>query len=312
LGQQQQEQQHQQQQSRPPQLHLSHQQQPGSEHHGSERQGSEQWEQLHGVGNAAGVRGLPVSSSSPSGAGLAVSSVPGVPLPGSMLWLNQQQQQSRQHHQQQVAAVAAGSGLNPSRTAPMSYNPLHSPGHHVLQLYPSTLYPGGPSAAAGLGLGSGLYPGRGIAAVAGALNPSLGYSRFQGGGWGAGSVVHWGLGGVASMAGSGASEFLPTNETDDLGSRLAVSHSMLQGFYESQDLTVQHRQQNRLHARSAMFFGAGRDGRGSSSGMGWVGHGVNANAAAGGGGAGGGMNDGHGGGGAVSDSMYIPPRPVWQ
>ena len=199
---------------------------------------------------------------------------------------------------QGAAAAVAGSGVNHSA---ISYHPLHSPGHHVLQLYPSTLYPGGPSAAAGLGLGSALYPGRGLAGAG--VNPSLAYSRFQAGDWGAGSVVQWGLGGAGSMAGSGASEFLPTNETDDLGSRLAVSHSMLQGFYESQDLTVQHRQQNRLHAKSAMFFAAGGSAGGqaaSGSGIVWGGQGP---AAAGG--------DGMAGnGGALS--MYIPPRPVWQ
>jgi hypothetical protein len=54
------------------------------------------------------------------------------------------------------------------------------------------------------------------------------------------------------------------NEVEDLQGRVALSQSLLQGFYVSQDLTVQHRQQNQAHARSALF--AARAGGASGDG----------------------------------------------
>eukprot|EP00775_Hariotina_reticulata_P004155 gene4155-4403_t len=62
---------------------------------------------------------------------------------------------------------------------------------------------------------------------------------------------------AANASSTAGSDFLPTNETDDLSSRIVASQSLLQSFYESQDVTVQHRQHNRVHARSVLLGNAG-------------------------------------------------------
>jgi hypothetical protein len=145
------------------------------------------------------------------------------------------------------------------------------PGDTTFQLYPSTLYPGGPSAAAGLYGGAPLYglagggwpPPHGLGVGRGGLPP--GGLGAEGAPWGLASAGGGGwVGGLASMAGSTSSEFLPMNEVEDLQGRVALSQSLLQGFYVSQDLTVQHRQQNQAHARSALF--AARAGGASGDG----------------------------------------------
>lgn len=132
------------------------------------------------------------------------------------------------------------------------------PAHHVLQVWPSTLYPGGPSAAAMLPHNMGYSGGTPVGAL-----PPQGVLGGGDGTWS--SLGNWGavtsgvgVGGIAGcrLDGSGGgnvSDLLPVNETQDLGSRLAASHLLLQSFYESRDATVQHRQANRAHARSMML-----------------------------------------------------------
>jgi hypothetical protein len=163
----------------------------------------------------------------------------------------QQQQQQYQHLPPHPQAGGAPRMLAPSRHAyqqqqqhylqQQQHMPLlHHPSMHgihstqMLQFFPSTMYPGGPSAAAALSqlqLPHALqqqHPG----------NCSMALHAL----------------GASLMAQSAAgSDFLPANETDDLSSRVAASQSLLQSFYESQDLTVQHRQHNRIHARSVML-----------------------------------------------------------
>jgi hypothetical protein len=131
------------------------------------------------------------------------------------------------HHQQQLYQQQQQQHM------PLLQHPsMHNT--QMLQFFPSTMYPGGPSAAAALSqlhLPHALqqqHPG----------NCSMALHAL----------------GASLMAQSAAgSDFLPANETDDLSSRVAASQSLLQSFYESQDLTVQHRQHNRVHARSVML-----------------------------------------------------------
>lgn len=131
---------------------------------------------------------------------------PHIPQPSHLHHHHYQQQQQQPH-----------SGSSQPRHA------YQQPPHQVIQIYPSTLYPGGPSAGTVLSQ---------IRASAYGGNPAF----------------------TSSLASGGAgSDFLPTNETEDLSARVAVGHSLLQSYYESQDMTVQHRYQNRIHARSAMF-----------------------------------------------------------
>lgn len=128
------------------------------------------------------------------------------------------QQQQHQHIQQQQLPT-----LHKQHSAHLG---MLAPSQQLLQLYPSTLYPGGPSAAAAL-----LHM----------QQPSNC------------SIALHALGASLLAQSAAGSDFLPMNETDDLPSRVAASQSLLQSFYESQDLTVQHRQCNRIHARSVML-----------------------------------------------------------
>jgi hypothetical protein len=52
---------------------------------------------------------------------------------------------------------------------------------------------------------------------------------------------------------AGGSDLLPANEAVDLSARLAGSHLLLQSYYEAREPTVQLRNANRLHARSALL-----------------------------------------------------------
>jgi hypothetical protein len=167
----------------------------------------------------------------------------------------QQQQQQHFHHlPPHAAALNATRMLAPSRHhhhhqqqqqqyfqqqqqqhLPLLHHPsmhgMHST--HMLQFFPSTMYPGGPSAAAAL---SQLQLPHALQQHPGSCSMAL-----------------HALGASLMAQSAAGSDFLPANETDDLSSRVAASQSLLQSFYESQDLTVQHRQHNRVHARSVML-----------------------------------------------------------
>lgn len=53
-----------------------------------------------------------------------------------------------------------------------------------------------------------------------------------------------------------SSYMMPVNESEDLNRRIAASQSVLQAFYETRDLTVQHRLQNRLYAQNVLYSGS--------------------------------------------------------
>lgn len=120
----------------------------------------------------------------------------------------------------------------------------------VLQPYPSTLYPGGPSAAAALSHhlqppplppappppAAGRYrhgaqgsvlqvPDQHVVVV-----PALQQQQQQ---VTAGASLHL-AGSVFQGNSLAGSDFLPTNEREDLSSRIAASQSLLQSYYESQ------------------------------------------------------------------------------
>jgi hypothetical protein len=151
---------------------------------------------------------------------------PHVPTAASsrMLAPSRHQQQQQQHYQQQQ-----------QQHLPLLHHPsmhgMHST--QMLQFFPSTMYPGGPSAAAAL---SQLQMPHALQQHPGSCSLAL-----------------HALGASLMTQSAAGSDFLPANETDDLSSRVAASQSLLQSFYESQDLTVQHRQHNRVHARSVML-----------------------------------------------------------
>jgi hypothetical protein len=158
-----------------------------------------------------------------------------------------QSQQLQQHHHWQQPSL--------------QQQPQQQP-HQVLQVWPSTLYPGGPNAAAALPGAMGLaYGGPGHGA-GGGTPPRPGVLSGGDATWSA--LGMWGAASAAASAagrrldgsgggGGGVSDLIPVNETADLGSRLAASHLLLQSFYESRDHTVQHRQANRAHARSMLL-----------------------------------------------------------
>jgi hypothetical protein len=152
------------------------------------------------------------------------------------------QQQQQQHLQ--YSTMLPGVGM------------LLAPTPQALQLYPSTLYPGGPSAATALSQQllhaqqgamdcSKLSPAQHLQAQTAQHNTAVALSAL-----GASMLA-------ANTSSTAGSDFLPTNETDDLSSRVAASQSLMQSFYESQDVTVQHRQHNRAHARSVLLGNAG-------------------------------------------------------
>jgi hypothetical protein len=174
-------------------------------------------------------------------------------------------QQHPQHHPQQPPPPPPMQVRLPAPPPPLAYAP--HPGaapHAVLSVWPSTLYPGGPNAAAALpptmggwGPGSGGWGAGARSDATGGGGGDGAWSVFGAGPWG-------GAGGDASAAaGAGScllgappgagSDLLPVNEAVDLGGRLAASHLLLQSFYQGQDDTVQHRLANRAHARSALL-----------------------------------------------------------
>jgi len=188
-------------------------------------------------------------------AAVAASSVPGAQQQqqqqqyqvGRPTWQSraQQQQQQQQNHQLLLLQLSQySSSLLPGMAGGMGRAP--SGQGSVMQTYPSTLYPGGPSAAAALShhLQPPLPPGRGAAAAAAATSHRQ--SQHPGGHHAvtigapqqqqqlpqaAASILAASVLQANSLAGS---DFLPTNEREDLSSRVAASQSLLQSYYESQ------------------------------------------------------------------------------
>lgn len=173
-----------------------------------------------------------------------------------------QQPQQQQHQQQLQQPQRFGQPAPPVPAAQQQLHQapqLHSyqqhapqppPPHHVLQVWPSTLYPGGPNAAAALphlGCSNGAFESNGTRGD-GAWSS---FGGAAGGAWAAASGAR--LGGAGSCGGGAGSDLLPVNEGQDLSGRLAASHLLLQSFYESRDATVQHRHANRAHARSVLL-----------------------------------------------------------
>jgi hypothetical protein len=186
------------------------------------------------------------------------------PHSSHMAWPRQQQQlgrppwPSRQQHpqqqqQQHQMLLLQLSHYSSSLLPGMSSTRGGADQGSMLQAYPSTMYPGGPSAAAALA--HQLQPSQpaqqpAAAAAAGGRHrfgmqgvPPAGPSGAQhtvmmpvlqqqvavpvGASLLAGSVFQ----DKSSLAGS---DFLPTNEREDLSSRIAASQSLLQSYYESQ------------------------------------------------------------------------------
>lgn len=155
----------------------------------------------------------------------------------------QYQQQQQQNHQMLLLQLSQySSSLLPGMASTRGPS---GPGS-ALQPYPSTLYPGGPSAAAALShhlqppapaaaAGRYRHGAQGsVLQVPGqhAVNmPALQQQQQQQVAPGASLYLGGSVFQGNSLAGS---DFLPTNEREDLSSRIAASQSLLQSYYESQ------------------------------------------------------------------------------